>query len=68
MGLERLIELAKLFQLHTLRKRFDTTEIFAASSHTLHRLETIHQSRAKNSTETSIGQIKHRYAFTREAL
>jgi len=53
-GLERLIELAKLFQLHNLRKR----------------LETIKQSRQKNSntSEESIGQIKNRYYYAREAL
>jgi hypothetical protein len=54
IGLERLIELAKLFQLNNLRKR----------------LETIKQSRQRNSntSEESIGQIKHRYHYTREAL
>ncbi len=54
IGLERLIELAKLFQLNNLRKR----------------LETIKQSRQRNSnsSEESIGQIKHRYYYTREAL
>ncbi|CAF0741171.1 unnamed protein product [Adineta steineri] len=55
IGLERLIELAKLFQLHNLRKRLDT----------------IKQSRQKSSTNSydeSIGQIKQRYHYTREAL
>lgn len=53
-GLERLIEFSKLFQLHNLRKR----------------LETIKQSRLRNSntSDESIGQIKHRYYYTREAL
>ncbi|CAF1041283.1 unnamed protein product [Rotaria sp. Silwood1] len=53
-GLEHLIELAKLFQLHNLRKR----------------LETIKQSRQKNSNilDESIGEIKQRYYYTREAL
>ncbi|CAF0836080.1 unnamed protein product [Rotaria sordida] len=53
-GLEHLIELARLFQLHNLRKR----------------LETIKQSRQRNSNtlDESIGPIKQRYYYTREAL
>ncbi|CAF2041005.1 unnamed protein product [Rotaria magnacalcarata] len=53
-GLEQLIELAKLFQLQSLRKR----------------LETIKQSRQRgpNTVDESIGQIKQRYFYTREAL
>jgi hypothetical protein len=51
-GLENLIDLSKLFQLHNLRKR----------------LEIIQQSRQRNSSDQSIGQIKHRYYYTREAL
>ncbi|CAF2578919.1 unnamed protein product [Rotaria sp. Silwood2] len=53
-GLENLLELTKLFQLHNLRKR----------------LETIKQSRQRNSNilDESIGEIKQRYYYTREAL
>jgi hypothetical protein len=53
-GLERLIELAKFFQLQQLRKR----------------LETIKQSRQRDSnrSDQSIGQIKSRFHYTRDAL
>ncbi|CAF0926643.1 unnamed protein product [Adineta ricciae] len=55
IGLEQLTDLAKLLQLHSLRKRLDT----------------IKQSRqriATNSVDESIGQIKQRYHYTRDAL
>jgi len=70
-GLERLIELAKLFQLHNLRKRFIFFFFKVFLYLYLFRLETIKQSRQRNSTDLfdeSIGQIKQRYHYTREAL
>ncbi len=53
-GLERLIELSKFFQLQQLRKR----------------LETIKKSRQRdsNTSDKSIGQIKSRSHYSREAL
>lgn len=54
LALDQLIDLAKLFQLHSLKKR----------------LEIIKQSRQRisNSSEQSIGQIKSRFHYSREAL
>lgn len=53
-ALDQLIELAKLFQLHSLKKR----------------LETIKQSRQRdpNASEQSFGQIKSRLHYSRETL